>query len=102
MTITSSNNLKDLANSLIIMVIVGWLFYIGAPIIMPLIFGLLFAIFILPVHKKGLKIFKYKWISIFVTFLIILIPIVLLAMLFSMQFLDIIGQMPSIEKNIKV
>lgn len=94
--------LQNVAYCLIIFVIVGWLLYIGADILMPIAFGTLFAIFLYPIAKKINKIVKIPILSIVLSFLVVIVPITAVGVLFSIQFMDIIDSLPSIGSNLKV
>jgi len=80
----------------------GYILHIGSSIILPIIFGTLFAIFMYPIDKKIIKFAKYKPISISLSFLSIMIPTGIIGMLFSMQLMRIVSSLPSIEKNLKL
>lgn len=96
-----NNYLRQLAYLVIIVLGVGYLLYIGASIILPLIFASLFAIFLTPLERKFSQYVKWKWASIFLTFSSIILPLILVGALFSFQLVRIFDSMPSITKGIK-
>jgi len=94
-------NLQKIAYTIIIVIGLGWLSVIGKSILLPLIFAILFSIFLYPIDKKILSFVKIKWVSIPLTFLVVLIPILIVAMLFSYQIVNIMESLPSIESSLK-
>lgn len=95
------NQLQNVAYSLIIITISGWLLYIGSSLILPMVFALLFAMFLLPIDKWMSTKIKINWLSIIASFLVVIIPIFLVIYLFSVQTLNIIDSLPSIGNEIE-
>ncbi len=94
-------SLQKIAYTLIIVIGVGWLSVIGKSILIPLTFGVLFSIFLYPIDKKILKYVHKRWLSIPLTFLTVLVPVLIVAMLFSYQIINIMDSLPSIESSLK-
>lgn len=95
-------NIQTVTYWLITLLCLGYILHIGSSIILPIIFGTLFAIFMYPIDKKIIKVVKYKPLSIILSFLTIMIPIGIVGTLFSMQLMRIVSSLPSIEKNLKL
>jgi len=93
--------LKKVAYLTISVIGIGWLAYIGSSILMPFIFGIIFALFISPLEKKITKFIPIRWLSILASFLIVILPVALVAMIFSMQFISIIDSLPTIGKQLE-
>lgn len=96
----NNQTLRDLAYSVIIIFGFGTLLYQGAAIIIPFIFALLLAVFLYPIDKKILSFVKIKWLSIILSYLVLILPIVLIIGLFSMQLISIAESMPSISNSV--
>jgi len=60
------------------------------------------AIFLYPIDKRILKYVKIKPVSILLSFVTIIIPLTVVGSLFSMQLMNIMSSLPSIEKNLKL
>jgi predicted PurR-regulated permease PerM len=93
-------NLRDLAYFTIVLAGVLYLFYIAKPIVLPLTFGLFMAILLLPIHKRLIKFVKVRWLSIIISFILVLIPFTIMATLISVQLMEIMESLPSIEKSL--
>jgi len=95
-------SLQDIAYFVIVLLGVGWVSYIAVSLWMPLIFATIIAIFLYPINKFYQKKINIRAISIILSFLTIILPLVLVIFLFSIQFLDIMDSLPSIGENLKV
>jgi len=95
-------NIQTVAYWLLILLCGGYILYIGASLILPLIYGTLLAIFLYPIDKKVLKVVKYKPLSITISFLSVIIPLGFVGTMFTMQLMRIMSSLPSIEKNLKL
>jgi len=80
----------------------GWLLYIGSHLILPLIFAAILATFLNPLEKKLKPIVKYKWISITLCFLALILPFLIISTLFSFQLISIVESMPTIGSNMEI
>lgn len=80
---------------------IGWLLFIGSSIVIPIIFSMMFAVFLYPLENKLLGYLKYRVLSIILSFLAIILPILIITTLFSIQFMSIIDSLPSIGQNIE-
>jgi len=93
---------QTVSHWLITLLCAGYLLYIGASLILPLLYGTLLAIFLYPIDKKVLRLVKYKPLSITISFLSVIIPLGSVGTLFTMQLMNIMSSLPSIEKNLKL
>jgi len=98
----NTSKIQTLAYTVISIIGIGWLMVLGAPIILPIIFALLFAIFIHPIEQKIEKYVGINIISIILSFIVFLIPFVIVASLFSIQLASIIDNLPSVTDNMKL
>ena len=92
--------LQDYAHLTIILFGLAYLFYLGQAIIMPLIFGLFFAILLTPIHTRVKKFIKINWLSIIISMIAFLIPITIISLMISMQLMEILESLPSIGENL--
>ena len=97
-----NETLRTVAYSVVIIIGVGWLLHIGASILLPFTFALLFALFLYPIDKRIFRVVKHKWISIPLTLLAVIVPLVLIGTLFSIQLVSIIDSLPAIGSSLKV
>lgn len=97
-----NSTLQSVAFSLIILISIGWLLYVGASLIIPFIFAILLAVFLYPVEKKLRKIFKWKGVSIPFSFLVLFVPFIAITTLFSYQFISIVESLPAINDSMQV
>lgn len=93
--------IQNIAYLLIVIILSGFLLFIGKSFILPLIFSLFLSMMLYPLVKRIQKVVHYNAISIILTFFIVLIPLLLIAVFFSYQLLDIIDNMPAIGNTIK-
>ncbi len=99
---TQSESIKNLAYTLIIILILGWLSYIGSSILLPIIFASLFAFFLSPVNRFFSRYIKIRSISILCSFLFIFIIFSFVTAVFSFQLINIIDSLPSIGENFRL
>ena len=95
-------NVQTVAYWMIILLCGGYLLYIGSSFILPLIYATLLAIFLYPIDKRILKVVRIKPLSIIISFLTIIVPLGLVGSLFTMQLMNIVSSLPSIESNLKL
>lgn len=95
------DKLRNYTLILISIIGTGYLLNIGSNFIQPLIFALLFSFFLAPINKKLQKFIKWDWVAIILSFLVIIIPLLILLTVFSYQLYDIINSLPSITKSFK-
>lgn len=95
-----NSTLQNFAYALFIILGVGWLMYIGASILIPLIFGILLAVFLYPLDKKLIKIVRFKPISIGLSFLCVILPLTFIGYLFTTQMSSIMASLPEINDSI--
>lgn len=93
------HGLRNAAYSVIILIGVGYLLKIGSSIIIPFIFATFLAVFLHPVESKINHYIKWKGVSVFLSFLALIIPFVIITSLFSYQLLTILESLPSIGDN---
>ncbi len=94
-------SIQKLAYLLIILVIFIYVLYIGKNILAPLAFGCVFAFMLKPICQKVEKYIPHRAASIFITFVIGLVPLVGLISLTYLQLADVIQNMDSIKKTMQ-
>lgn len=95
------NQIQQTAYAVISIIGIGYLASIGSAFLHPIIFSVLFALFLNPIVKKIKSKLKIEWLSILAAFFTILLPIIAVLTLFSFQLIDIIEGLPSIAENFK-
>jgi len=98
---TFISSLKQYTYLLLSIIMTFYLASIGRSILVPLVFALIFSIFLYPIDKKLQRFISPKWLSILVSFLAVAVPVLLVILLFSLQFVDIVATLPSITKTLK-
>lgn len=95
-------NLKvpSIAYGLITVIAIGWLIIIGSSIILPILYGILIALILNPLEKKLRKKVRFPSLSIIISFLIVLLPIILVLYVVSIQLGNIIDSLPDVNKNL--
>ncbi|MEM6963190.1 MAG: AI-2E family transporter [Bacteroidota bacterium] len=94
--------IQKLTYVLVVLCILIYGLIIGKSILAPLAFAILFAFMLKPLCGKIEKYLHYRPLAIFLSFVIALLPIVLLVTFFSMQLVDVVQNMDSITKKIQV
>lgn len=94
--------LQNTAYIIIVLLGVGWFSYIAVNLWMPVVFAIIIAIFLYPINNFYQRKINVRVVSIFLSFLTIILPLALVIFLFSMQFIDIVDSLPSIGENLKV
>ncbi len=94
-------NLKSLLYSLILLLILIGLLIYGKSILSPLVFAFFFTLMLAPICRwlENRKVGSV--LSIILCFLMVLIPIGLIASFFSVQLYEIIQTLPSIRKDLE-
>jgi predicted PurR-regulated permease PerM len=96
-----NNSIQTIAYCLIILISFGWLLHIGSSLIIPFIFAVLLAVFLYPIDKRILRIVKLKWLSIIFSFLVLILPILIITTLFSYQLMNIAESLPTIGESMQ-
>ncbi len=86
---------------LIIGIAIGYLLIIGKEILMPLCFAVLFSFMLKPLCDKFEDWTKQRILSIFLTFLVVTIPIIGILMIFSYQSIDVFQDIPAISEKVE-
>ncbi|MDX1666285.1 MAG: AI-2E family transporter [Saprospiraceae bacterium] len=94
-------SLQRIAHLLVILVLVGYVAYIGKSLLIPLAFGILFAFMLKPVSDKIETLIPYRPLSILLAFLIALIPVLGAISFFSYQFTRVFQDISSITQKLK-
>lgn len=97
----NQSSLQNIAYTIIIIIGVGFLLHIGSSLILPMIYALFISVFLLPIDRKIRKLVKVRWLSILLSFISVAAPIFLITFIFSMQFIDIVDQLPSVSNSLK-
>jgi len=97
----ASIDIQKIAYSLIVIICLGWLLYIGSSIIVPFVFAIMLAVLLFPIEKRVSKHVKWKSISILISFLTLVIPLLIITTLFSFQLVSIMDSLPSINESLQ-
>ena len=97
----SKLDLVRIAALMIIAVLATWIFIVGKELLSPLVFGLLLALMIKPVVVFWERHLRSPVLSIVLTFLIIILPMVGLFYFICWQSADIYSHMPSISEKVE-
>ena len=95
-----SLSIQKLAYLLIVICLFVYILVIGKNILAPLVFAGVFAFMLKPISEKIEGFIRNRPASIFLTFIIALIPIVLLITFFSFQLIDVVQNMDSITQKV--
>jgi len=98
---SSESTEKTIAYWLIIVIGFGWLGYIGAGVIMPITFAVIFAIFLYPLDKWIYQKIKVRWLSIPLSFTAVIVPLMTIGFLFSLQLTSIVESLPAIGATLQ-
>ena len=96
-----NTSVQNVAYTLIIILGVGYILHCGAGIILPFVFALLFAMVLYPIDKLIGRDIKVKWLSIILSFVMVLLPLTIVTLLFSMQLMNIVDSLPTIQSDLK-
>lgn len=94
-------DLKNIAAFLIIVVISVYFLIVAKSILIPLVFGLLLSFLLHPIRRRIKKYIKHDSLSIFLSFVCVIVPIGLVLTFFIVQLTDIVGSLPSITANVQ-
>ncbi|TXB65532.1 AI-2E family transporter [Phaeodactylibacter luteus] len=98
---SDSINLNRLASLLIILFLGGYLIIIGQAILAPLSFAALFAFLLLPISRKVERWVSNRPLAIILAMLIAILPVLVLIVLFSVQFGAVVDDMPAIGDRLR-
>jgi predicted PurR-regulated permease PerM len=98
---SSLSTSQRLASGLIILSLTVYFLILAKFLLAPLAFAALFAIMLQPIAGFLERILTNRLISIFITFIIALIPLAGIIVLFSYQFANIMDSLPDIAGKIK-
>lgn len=94
-------NIQRFAHLLIVICLLVYILNIGKNIIAPIVFAMFFAFMLKPVSDFFERYLKTRVVSIFCSFIVALIPVVLIILLFTAQSVDVFKNMPAISGKIK-
>ncbi len=97
-----NNSLRNATYVIICIIGLGWILFWGASILLPIIFAILLSMLLSPIQKKISTKIRFPSISITLSFLSVLLPLILLFGLLSIQLMDIADSMPSIGDKVEV
>jgi predicted PurR-regulated permease PerM len=97
----SDISLQNIAHFIIVVLGIGYLMFLGSTLIQPIVFSILIAIFLLPLDRFFLSKVKLKWLSISLSFIVVMIPCFLVFYLLSSQLINITDSLPSMGENLK-
>jgi predicted PurR-regulated permease PerM len=94
-------NLQRIAALLFRAVIMTWIFIIGKDLFTPLVFGLLLALILIPVVNFWEKHLRSPVVSIVLTFMAVILPLIGISYFICWQSADIYSEMPSVSNKIE-
>lgn len=96
-----NHKLSSIAYALISIIAFGYLMVIGSTIILPILYGILLAVILSPIEKKLRKFVKFQILSIGLSYVLILIPLILIVWIVSSQLSNIVDSLPAINTSLK-
>jgi len=99
--VKSRSKLASLSNLFIILGIIIFTLWIGKSLIMPIVFAIFLAMMFMPITSFFERFLKSEVISILLTFIVVLTPIVLLGMVFGYQLGTVFEGMTSIGERLE-
>ena len=94
-------SLQKTAYILFIIVVLGYLLKVGSAILLPVIYAIFLSLFLVGIDRRVVKYVRIRWLSIIITFLIVILPVVLVFTIFSVQLGTIFASLPSITDSVK-
>lgn len=94
-------SLQRITNALIALVILVYFLIIAKALLIPLAFGLLFALVLLPVCDFFERFIPNRIIAIILTFITVLLPLLGILFFFGYEFVRLVRGIPSIEIQLK-
>ena len=102
MTRASDRKVQLSAYWVIIILGCGWLLFKGAFLFIPLIFAFFISVMLSPLVEYFDKYIKARWLAITITYILCLVPLLLLMYLFTMQIIDIAYNLPDLGKSLEM
>ncbi len=94
-------SLQKIAYLLIIAAILTYLSVIAKSLIIPFVFAGFFAFLLKPICDKMEQKITNRGIAAFLSFFVVLIPLTALIVLFAMQFMEVVTDLPAIGKRLE-
>lgn len=94
-------DLQKVAYSLIIVLAVGFLLFVGQRLLLPLFYAILFSIAVTPIDKKVRSWGTPRWVSITITLFVVVLPILSVLFVLGWQISNIVDGLPSIVDSLK-
>jgi predicted PurR-regulated permease PerM len=101
MSSRSPISLGRITTTLIFLALTVFILSVARNFLIPLAFGILFAFVLLPVCNFFERYLKIRLISIFISFLVILLPFLGVISFFGFEFVRLVNGIPSIGKQLK-
>ena len=96
-----SFNIQKLAYLLVVICLTAYVLYVGQGILIPLVFSLFFAFMLKPICEKIETKITYRPVSILLTIILAITPIIALITFFSLQLVEVVQNMDSISASIE-
>lgn len=94
-------SLRKTAYWLFIIIAIGYLLKVGSAILLPVFYASFLSLFLVSIDRRIVKYVKLRWLSILLTFIVVIFPVVLLFTIFSVQLGTIFASLPSITNSVK-
>lgn len=94
-------SLQKITYTLLLVFLGGYLLIIAKNILIPLTFAGLFAFLLKPICDKLEKFIPWRGLAIFITFFLVLTPIILIFALLSAQLIEVVQNISSIGQNLE-
>jgi len=94
-------SLQRITNALIALVILVYFLIVAKALLIPLAFGFLFALVLLPVCDFFERFIPNRIIAILLTFITVLLPLLGIFFFFGYEFIRLVDSIPSIEVQLK-
>lgn len=97
----TTNYLQKIAYWCIIILSVGFLLWVGSSFLLPIIYAVFFAIFLAPVDRLLARLPIPDWLSVVGSFIVVLLPIIVVFVFFGWQIGNILDSLPDIGSNLE-
>ena len=94
-------NLQRIAYLLVILSIGTYILIVGKPLFVPVAFAMMFTFLLLPICQKLERVISFRPLSILLSMLIAILPIIIAIVMFSYQLITVVRDMPSIGQQLQ-
>ncbi|MCB0662487.1 MAG: AI-2E family transporter [Saprospiraceae bacterium] len=92
-------DIRKLSHLLIVIVLTGFLLIQGKQFVLPIVFAFMLALLMNPIHSYFQPRIKPNWLSIIVSFLVVIVPVLASFFLFGMQLKGALDEIPVVTER---